>query len=189
MPLGQMIDMHDFRGKPFQVEAALRVVVGDWVGYILGYSHIRRGSFSVWFPDEGESFSTTLGEIDSMTDDARSWIAGILAGNEPDIWEYLGVDRFYDPTEAEYLRWQNFTARFRQTGVYPFDLNRRPTRAIEATDDELAEIRVRPWRPWSKAGERVWVPSGDTWVEADPQPDLVDGQMPGTICAEHDTQN
>ena len=187
MPLGRMIDMVDHWGKPFQVDAALRVVTIYGTGYIDGNPHTHRGRFGVWYPDERDSFPTSLDEIVSMTDEAASWIAGFLAGNEPGVYEYLGIqylDPQPDPTQEEEDRWHEFTAEFRRTGYCP-QLGLRPDAPLVLTADERAEMRIKgEMRPWALAGERVWVPVGDTWVEADPQPELVNEELVGTLCAE-----
>jgi hypothetical protein len=53
------------------------------------------------------------------------------------------------------------------------------------TAEERSELRVPgELRPWALAGERVWIPSGDTWVEAEPQPELVNGELAGTVCGQ-----
>ena len=45
------------------------------------------------------------------------------------------------------------------------------------------EVKIRDWRPWAYAGERVWVQEGSVWVEADPQPDVNEwGVLAGSVC-------
>jgi hypothetical protein len=187
MALGQMIDVIDHWGKPFQVDAALRVVTKRGVGYLDGNAHTHLGRFGVWYPDERDGFATSHDEIVSMSEEAACWLAGFLAGNEPGLEEYLGI-QYLDPqpdaTREDVTRWHAFTERFRRTGYCP-PLGLRPDVPLVLTEKERAEMRVQgELRPWAQAGERVWVPVGDTWVEADPQPDLVDGELAGTICAE-----
>ena len=50
-------------------------------------------------------------------------------------------------------------------------------------------IVIDPWQPKAIAGERVWVPQGDTWVEAEPQPELSSGQLTDTVCSRRGHHN
>jgi hypothetical protein len=178
-----MMDFIDYYGRPFQIDAALRVRVrGRGEGYLDGNVHTFRGRFTVWYPDLGDGLATSLSEIESMTEEARIWITGYLAGSEPPMTEYLGIDDDDDATEEEFQRWTAFCRRFRETGYCP-PLDRRPGGELKISDDERAEILVDPWRPKVIAGERVWVPSGSTWAQADPQPEIANGQLVDTLCA------
>jgi hypothetical protein len=189
MPMGHLIDMIDHWGTPFQVDQSPRVVTSHGAGYIDGNVHTHYGRFGVWYPEMRDGLATSLSEVKSMTDEAACWIAGFLAGNEPGPYEYLGlmyVDPALEiePTDEEMQRWREFAERFRRTGQCP-QLNERPVRPLTLTDAERAELRITgELRPWSYAGERVWIPAGDTWIEADPQPELVNGELFGTVCAE-----
>ena len=189
MPLGHLIDMIDFYGRPFQVDASLRVVTGHGAGYLDGNVHTHRGRFGVWYPEEGDGFPTSLSDIESMTDEAACWIAGFLAGNEPGPEEYLGIEHIdaaleVEPTATELDRWRNFTAEFRRTGYCPM-LKARPIEPVPITDARRRRIRVDPWVPWSYAGQRVWIQRDEPWVEADPQPPTDEwGFLPDSICAQ-----
>jgi hypothetical protein len=189
VPLSKMIELVDQLGNHFQVDSSLQVVVDGHVGYIEENAHTFAGRMHIYFPHLGHDMTQSLSDIDPMTDEARGWITGFLAGSEPGIYEYLGTqwldsDDQPDPTEDEWARWREFTATFRRTGYCPW-LGRRPVTPLVITDDELSELRVDgELTPWVLAGERVWVPAGQTWTEADPQPTLVRGQWPGTVCAE-----
>lgn len=184
-----MVEFIDYYGRPFQVEAALRVTVrGRGVGYIDDNPHTYPGRFGVWYPDLRDGLATSLSEIESMTDQARLWIAGYLAGSEPALADYLGIDDENDATEDEFHRWADFRARFRETGYCP-PLERRPRGRLEITSAERAQIAVDPWQPKAIAGERVWVPDGETWVEADPQPGIRNGQLADGTCARRQHHN
>lgn len=179
-----MLDFVDYYGKPLQIDAALRVTVREYgEGYLDGNVHTYRGRFGVWYPARQDGFATSLSDIETMTEQARIWIAGYLSGSEPSIAEYLGIDGDEDVTEQETERWTAFCRRFRATGECP-PLERRPRRPLEITAEERKEVVIDPWRPKAVAGERVWVPQADTWVEADPQPELSTfGQLTGTVCS------
>lgn len=187
----QLAEFVDQRGHRFSLDTSLRVVVDGQVGYLEGSAHTHPGRMHVYIPDLGHDVTCSLSQIESMSDAARAWITGFLTGSEPHITEYLGVDErdlengtTPDWTEEDHERWQAFTARFRRTGTHP-SLNRRPVTPLVITDDERSELRIDgELRPWARAGERVWVPDGRRWVQADPQPELVNGQLAGTLCAE-----
>ncbi|WP_017935891.1 hypothetical protein [Nocardioides sp. Iso805N] len=170
------------------LDTSLEVVVDGEVGYIEGNAHTFPGRMHIYLPGRGYDVTRSLCEIDSMSDASRWWIKGFLAGCEPDISAYLGIDLIEDDsaeaTAEEYERWQAFNARCRDTGCWP-QLNKRPRTPLIITPEEKADLRVEgELRPWAMVGERVWVPAGATWVEAAPQPQLVSGFMPGTVCAE-----
>lgn len=182
-----MVEFVDQNGHRFQLDASLEVVVDGEVGYLEGNAHTFAGRMHIYVPRLGYDVTRSLSELESISDAARWWIRGFLAGCEPDVYDYLGIDaRLGDvePTDAEYERWRAFNARYRETGDWPA-LHKRPRLPLVITDEERAELRIQGTpRPWAKAGERVWVAEGATWVEAVPQPQLVDGEIPGSICAE-----
>ena len=186
----RLAEFVDQLGNRFTLDTSLQVVISGQVGYIEENAHTFHGRMHIYFPHLGHDLTRSLSEIDSMTEAARHWIAGFLAGCEPGVEEYLGIDHLWrmddapEATNDEYERWRSFTARFRATGYCP-ELGRRPVSPLVITADEVAQLNVQgELAPWALAGERVWVPSGTTWVEADPQPELIDGEMPGTTCAE-----
>ncbi|HEX3900393.1 MAG TPA: hypothetical protein VHW74_14595 [Mycobacteriales bacterium] len=180
------VEFVDQLGNRFMLDTSFEVVVNGEVGYIEENAHTSPGRMHVYFPERGHDRTLSLSDFESMSEAARHWVAGFLAGSEPGIYEYLGTNRLEeapDPTPAEWSRWKEYTALFRKSGFAPW-LNSRPVTPLEITDEELAELRVDgEFRPWSYAGERVWVPSGDTWVEADPQPELDEGELAGSICS------
>src|SRR5262249_53204810 len=107
-----------------------------------------------------------------------------------DVYEYLGREKSedYAPTDEELVRWDNFNREYLRCG-YHYHLNKRPDRALVITDEERAEIRLDPWRPWTYVGERVLVPGGAAWVEADPQPEMDGPWLAGSVCAERERDN
>lgn len=184
----QWVEFVDQRGQRLRLDTSLEVVVDGEVGYIEGNAHTFPGRMHIYLPGRGYDVTRSLHEIDLMSDASRWWIKGFLAGCEPDIYEYLGIDTADDdpgePTEEEYERWQAFNARRRDDGSWP-RLSKRPRTPLIITSEERSELRTdAELQPWAVAGERVWVPDGATWVEATPQPRLVNGFMPGTVCAE-----
>lgn len=180
-----MREFVDQLGNRFQLDTSLDVVVDGHLGYIEGNAHTSPGRIHIYFPHLGHDLTRSVSDIDSMSDTARTWITGFLTGCEPSVYEYLGIEGSgLEPTDAEYDRWRDFTARFRQAGDCPV-LRKRPQAALVITSDEQDLLRAPGGlRPWAQAGERVWVPDAFGWVEAVPQPQLVNGQMPGSVCAQ-----
>jgi hypothetical protein len=184
-----MAQFTDQYGQRFSLDTSLQVVIDGHVGYIEGNAHTHRGRMHIYFPHLGYDLTHSVDEIDSMSEAARWWIQGFLVGSEPNIFEYLGIDDIPEdetpePTATDYDRWRRFNSRCRAAGQWPV-LNKRPHTPLTITADEREELRIAgKLQPWAKAGEQVWVPDGETWSPADPQPELLNGQMPGSICAE-----
>jgi len=159
---------------------------------ILGNSHTHRGRFKVRIISTGTEVSSSLPDVESASDAARRWIDGFLAGSEPSLYEYLGIDGAgLEPTNEDIVRWKNYCARFRASGL-AHDLRRRPTKLLQLTREEESELHSDV-APWSLAGEIVWCQNRGRWIAIEPQPSIVaDEFMVGTICAsrlEHDLMN
>lgn len=178
-----------------EFDLALWVEMDGERGYIVGNAHTHRGRFHVCFPDRPDYYMTmptSVYELTAMSLEARYWLRGFLTGYEPDIDEYLGRDGYdgHEPTDEEWARYETFiTHQYLRYGSH-IQLNQRPNRALVVTDEERAEIRVDPWRPWTYVGERVLVPNGAESVEADPQPEMDGHFLAGSVCAQrgHDSR-
>jgi hypothetical protein len=177
-----------------EFDRALCVEMGGERGYIVGNTHTHRGRFHVCFPDRTEwvTVPVSVYELDAVSAEARYWLRGFLTGYEPDVYEYLGREKSegYDPTDEEWARYRNFIEQQHLRDGTHNRLNKRPDRALVITDEERAEIHLDPWRPWTYVGERVLVPDGAEWVEADPQPEMDGPWLAGSVCAEreHDSR-
>jgi hypothetical protein len=161
----------------FNFDRALWVELDGDRGYICGNAHTHPGRFRVCFPDQDYSTKANVSELTAMSTEARYWLVGFLSGSEPRLYQYLGLVgpaeikgfQDYEVTDAELARWQNFCKESRRVGSHSYP-HKRPDRALVITDEERAKINLDPWRPWTYVGERVLVPDGEEWVEADPQP-------------------
>jgi len=85
--------------------------------YLLHAAHTVPGRMRAWCPTERVVFSLSKPAIDDCSPEARYWIMGFLAGNEPDAprdddGDYLPAD---DP---RYRRWQAAIREFGRTGVW-----------------------------------------------------------------------
>ena len=189
MPDDQVAEFVDQRGNRFTLDTSLQVVISGQVGYIEGNAYTFPGRMHIYFPHLGHDLTRSLSEIESMTEPARHWIAGFLAGCVPGPVEYLGIQHVsfdVEPTAEELDRWREFTAEFRRSGYCP-PLPARPIRPVPISEQHRRQIRVDAWVPWSYAGQRVWVQPVDTWVEADPQPATDEcGFLLDSLCAERD---
>jgi hypothetical protein len=181
-----VVQRWDGSDLPVRFDRALWVESGGERGYIVGNARTHRGLFHVCFPDRRYLSTVSAYQLTATSTEARYWLRGFLTGQEPSIDEYLGRDRSeedYNPTDEERARYITFLERCVNEGSHP-RLNKRPDRALVITDAERAEIRLDPWRPWTYVGERVLVPDGAEWVEADPQPEIDGPWFTGPVCAE-----
>ena len=88
-----MLDFVDVDGRPFQLDAALRMAVrGRGTGPSTEAPTLS-GGFEVWYPDLADGLATSGKEISRMADEARRWINGFLFGSAPLIEEHLVVRR------------------------------------------------------------------------------------------------
>jgi hypothetical protein len=142
----------------------------------------------VYFPDHDYVTTVCAYELTAMSAEARYWLLGFLTGSEPSVHEFLGRERAEspEPTEEEWARYRTFLKRSLRDGHH-VNLNPRPDRAIVITDEERLEINLDDWRPWTDVGDRVLVPDGAVWVEADPQPEMDRYWLAGSVCAERGT--
>ena len=74
------------------------------------------GRMSAWCPDKQVSYNVSLAEMGEMSEQARYYVAGFLAGNQPGPPPAPDPDS--DIAPADLAAWQSATARFRRTGSW-----------------------------------------------------------------------
>jgi hypothetical protein len=98
-------------------------------GILHGNPHTHRGRFSVLWESTGQTHATSLSDLADMSAESRDWLAGFMSGNEPDVYEVLGLDDDVDPTDEQYEVWRRKLVEFRDSGSI-----RIPIRGDRGTD-------------------------------------------------------
>jgi len=146
--------------------------------YLIGSAHTYFGRIAGYSEALGGGYIFSKGEVEEYSTGAALWLEGFLAGNEPDLDEYLGFPEVWDlaDSDPDVLRWVAACRRFRETGYMP-PLPRRPHKILPANP------LLPKGRLWHPAGEQVWVWDGEGWSVEVPQPQLVDDDfLAGTVC-------
>jgi hypothetical protein len=76
--------------------------------FLVGNGHTFPGRIAAWCPERRVAYNVSRVELGAMSDEARFWIDGFLAGAEPDPPE--------DGDEADLVAWRAATIRFHRTG-------------------------------------------------------------------------
>lgn len=84
-------------------------------GVLSGNPHTHRGRFSVLWESTGRTHPTSLSDLRAMSEPARYWLSGYLAGNEPEISDVF-PDLEGEPTEEQVSHWRLVCREFRETG-------------------------------------------------------------------------
>ena len=81
---------------------------------LIGNGHTFTGRIAAWCPSRQVSYNISLTELGEMSEQARYWLRGFLAGAEP------GLPRNGDdePLDEDLAAWREATARFRRTGAW-----------------------------------------------------------------------
>jgi len=144
-----------------------------------GNAHTFPGRIAAWSETLGSHVTISRSDVRDASPEAWAWIDGFLAGNEPELHEFLGIDSLgADSMPADDPAWQRYEealAEFRSTGSMPFPINARPT---------LPPPPGLSPEPWSAAGGEVFGWSGTGWAPLDPQPQMNFGARVGTVCEE-----
>jgi hypothetical protein len=74
------------------------------------------GRMSAWCPDKQVSYNVSLAEMGQMSQQARYYVAGFLAGNQPGPPPPTDPDADMDP--GDLAAWKAAAARFRRTGEW-----------------------------------------------------------------------
>jgi len=74
------------------------------------------GRMAAWCPEGQVGYNVSLAEMGEMSREARYYVAGFLAGNQPGPPPPPGPDDDIDP--ADLAAWQAATSRFRRTGYW-----------------------------------------------------------------------
>lgn len=150
-----------------------------WV--ICGNAHTHRGHFYVAALGDNASRTVRLDDVIDASEEARLWLDGFLAGQEPSRYEFMGADDdLYEAADAaDDQRYEALRVHFRRTGWAP-RLGQPPPVAPAASD-------VGPPQPWCWTAGLFRVLASDGWRPADPQPSCESwnvGFWPDTICAD-----
>ncbi|WBC17225.1 hypothetical protein O7600_10500 [Micromonospora sp. WMMA1998] len=81
---------------------------------LVGNGHTFTGRMAAWCPHEGVGYNVSRPGMGAMSDEARYFVAGFLAGNEP----RYPADVDGEPDEADLSAWRAALARFRRTGSW-----------------------------------------------------------------------
>ncbi|MFC4150098.1 hypothetical protein ACFO0M_27915 [Micromonospora mangrovi] len=81
---------------------------------LVGNGHTFTGRIAAWCPHEGVSYNVSRADLVVMSEEARYFVAGFLAGSEPGC--PMDVDGETD--EADVDAWRAALARFRRTGSW-----------------------------------------------------------------------
>ncbi|HET7018063.1 MAG TPA: arginase family protein [Streptosporangiaceae bacterium] len=82
--------------------------------FIVGNGHTFPGRLAAWCPHDRVGYSVSLAEMGVMPMETRYFVAGFLAGNEPEH----PADEQGDSDEADIRAWQSALRRFRRTGSW-----------------------------------------------------------------------
>ena len=74
------------------------------------------GRMSAWCPDTQVSYNVSLAEMGQMSQEARYYVTGFLAGNQPEPPPLSDLDAEIDP--GDLTAWKAAAARFRRTGLW-----------------------------------------------------------------------
>jgi hypothetical protein len=85
--------------------------------YFLGNPHTFHGRMMAWCPLKTRSFFVSKSEILEASSEAKYWIAGFLAGAEPEPPRNANQD--VDFKSPEYRKWEQRVTEFRRTGSWP----------------------------------------------------------------------
>lgn len=88
-------------------------------GLIVGNCHTHPGRFSVLWENDGQTHATSLYQLSAVSEPAELWIAGFLAGQEPDPEQILGEDARDDMSREQFDLWQSVNREFQTTGKQP----------------------------------------------------------------------
>jgi hypothetical protein len=144
-----------------------------------GNPHTFHGRIGAWSETLGTGVTISRSDVRQASPEAWAWIEGFLAGNEPELHEFLGIEALNaemlpedDPAHGRYA---GALAAFHATGSWPFEIAQRPTLPPPPGLSRL---------PWTAAGGEVLGWDGGAWVPLDPQPELHFVLLAGTVCDE-----
>src|SRR5258708_24230173 len=66
------------------------VLFDDTKGILVGNPHTYPGRFNVWSMQDNEAITCSLEDIREASPEARLWLEGYLAGNEPSPYLFFG---------------------------------------------------------------------------------------------------
>ena len=69
----------------------------------------------------GDPIYFSMSDIVEATDTANAWIAGFLAGSEPDATTMFGVGFLDDDDDPRWERWTEALSEYRRSGEWPHE--------------------------------------------------------------------
>jgi hypothetical protein len=85
--------------------------------FLLGNGHTFTGRMLAWCPHKSVGYRVSLGGLRTMSEQARYFVAGFLAGNEP-RYPASEAGEAGETGEEDVVAWTAATARFRRTGYW-----------------------------------------------------------------------
>lgn len=150
-------------GLPGGIDPRLWVVVTGVDGrcYLSGNAHTFRGRIQAWSQDLERSLTVSKHEISDSSVEARYWVEGFLAGNEPEGSLMFGPS-FWEGEEDLTERWLTALEDFRASGAWKYGDWDLPLPFPSELD--------LPATPWLLRADEIWVWPSHAWVRMDPQP-------------------
>jgi hypothetical protein len=85
--------------------------------FLLCASHTFPGRFTAWCPLKKRSTNCSLSDVKDASKEARYWLKGFLAGNEPP--PPRGESGYsLEASSPEFKDWEKRARRFQKTGVW-----------------------------------------------------------------------
>jgi hypothetical protein len=150
---------------------------GGQRAYLTYNPHTFLGLIGAWFPGLRMFLRVAKRDIAELSPEAEVWMAGFLAGNEPEPQEMFGpgITEAADD-DPRVQRWRQALAEFRRTGWWP----------------HASWVDVVPFPPgthlpqfvWVRRGDEIWAWDGTCWAKANPQPALTSGRLSGSVCSQ-----
>ena len=144
---------------------------------LLGNAHTFPGRIAAWSETLASNVTISRSDVRDASPEAWAWIEGFLAGNEPELNEFLGMDapaaEDLPDDDTGLQRYEQALANFHSTGSMPLPLSARPT---------LPPPPGLSPEPWSAAGGEVLGWNGTAWVPLEVQPQINFGVLAGTVC-------
>lgn len=78
------------------------------IAYLTYNPHTHRGHVAAWFPALGRFLSLNKNDIAEFSPEAELWMAGFLAGNEPEVEQMFGAGMGEaNDDDPRWERWRN----------------------------------------------------------------------------------
>lgn len=144
--------------------------------YLIGNAHTHLGRMLAWVDDVGYT-RLSKNEIVSSSARASDWVAGFMAGSEPELEVFLGrmVPLPGEPTPEDEARWLRALDHYRESGTLR-TLGYVPT--LPLPDG------VVPGWAWTVVGHQVYRWDGQAWRVTDELVDPWGAVVARSLCDE-----